>query len=349
MKKGGLCALSAALCLALVLALTAASYSLRPDDEGARTRLEGFYGEPRNTLDAVLVGSSAAYMFFSPMHLYEKTGLASCLVATANQSVQMLPFILEECLKRQPQALYVIELRPMLASRADLEAIGQDVRRLTDNMPYSLNRFRCIEALAPEEERLFWHLDLIKYHGRWKEVQLQDLRLFWGRPDPMKGFQFIEGIERIEKRSWKTNARIAPDKDCENALRELLSLCRRQNVRALFVATPFSLSREQQKKYNAVGDIVSEYGYEFLDMNRCVEEIGLDFDTDYCDFRHTNTAGALKATEYLAEVLEARIVPQRRADRAKWDADMRCYLAKEQESLRLWQRNLEGEGNVLPE
>ena len=170
-------AMALVLLFALLLFLHTADYSLRPNDEGVRTRLEGFYAQPRDSLDVVFVGSSAAYAFFSPLRLYGQTGLTSALYATPNQSIPMIRYILEECARTQPGALYVIELRPMLASHEDNLHISADLRRLTDNMPWSLNRAKCIEALAPDSDTLSWHFDLAKYHDRWSEVKPADLRL----------------------------------------------------------------------------------------------------------------------------------------------------------------------------
>lgn len=323
-----------ALALALICALAGlgwvVSYTLRPNDDGSRARLEHFYAQPRDDLDVVFVGSSAVYAFFSPMRLYARTGLTSALYATPNQTVDMLRFILEECRRTQPDALYVVEMRPMLASHEDNARIATDLRRLTDNMPYSLNRFRCIEALAPEGERLSWHMDLIKYHGRWSEMSLDDLRAGWGRFDADGGFVLESHVESIEYRDWRAvNAAIPVEDENEKALRALLEGLRERQLNVLFIATPFALSRAQKKKYNAVSGILKEYGYEFLNLNDRAAEIGLDFDLDYSDFRHVNILGAVKCTDYMGPLLADLKRPSGGRGRAAWDAALGDYQARE--------------------
>ena len=323
-------ALAFVLLFALLLFLRAADYSLRPNDEGVRTRLEGFYALPRDTLDVVFVGSSAAYAFFSPLRLYGQTGLTSALYATPNQSIPMIRYILEECARTQPDALYVIELRPMLASHEDNLLISADLRRLTDNMPWSMNRAKCIEALAPDSDTLSWHFDLAKYHDRWSELKTADLRLRWGHSDPGRGFTLETRTEVIQGRDWSSiNAVIPPETENVTALRDLLNYIQEKQRNVLFVATPFSLSREQEKKYNAVGEIISEYGYEFINMNRLLSELELDFETDFSDFRHVNILGARKCTDYIGAVLKERTTPIRRADQAEWDEALAAYQKKE--------------------
>lgn len=346
-KKAAAAALRAAAVLLFILLMAffyrTAAYSLRPDDEGVRTRLEGFYGEEENSLDVVFVGSSAVYSVFSPMRLWADTGIASYLYATPNQTVPMIRYILEECRKTQPDALYVIELRPMLASEEDKKNIAVDLRRLTDNMPYSLTRFWLIRKLASPQEQLSCQLDLVKYHDNWKQWNRSDLTFSWGSPNPLKGWNFVSVCEPIEERNWRhVNARIPVSEENEADLRALLDYCTDEGIRAVFVTTPFALSRAQAKQYNYTGDIVAEYGFEFWNMCRYVDEIGLNFGTDYYDFRHTNTLGAIKCTEWLGQRLSEYMIQEKipmgrmsESCLADWEACLMQYEQAEAESAEL--------------
>lgn len=320
-----------------------ASYTLRPNDENVRTRLEGFYAEEAGSLDVVFVGSSAIYSFFSPLRLWHETGISSYLYATPNQTIPMIRYILEECRKTQPDALFLIELRPMLASEEDKQAIRADLRRLTDNMPYSLTRSRLIGELAEPSERLSYELDLIKYHENWKNWQDFDLTFTWGKKDPMKGWNFVSAYEPLLLENRKhVNGRISAGGENEADLRELLSWCKDQSVRAVFLTTPFALSRRQAKIYNSVGDIVEEYGYPFWNYCRKIDEIGLDAGTDYYDFRHTNTLGAVKCTNYLGKDIlewfeENGWKPSEKTEvcRSDWERCWQSYQRFEAESAAL--------------
>ena len=317
----------------LYVFLQTASYSLRPDDEGVRSRLEHFYAQERNTLDVVFVGSSAAYAFFSPMRLYGATGLTSALYATPNETVPMIRYMLEECARTQPDALYVIELRAMLSTPEDNRRNAADLRRLTDNIPYGANRARCIEALAPDADRLSWHFDLIKYHSRWPQLHLSDLRLRWGHKDADAGFPIVTRIEAVVPRQWpEVNAEIPLEAENADALQELLHWIDGSGLDVLFVTTPFSLSRAQRKKYNTLSRILEEAGYAFVDMNRI--SIGLDFANDFADFRHTNLSGAIKCTDWIGSLLLARRSPSLRANnKARWDEALEAYRLREATAL----------------
>ncbi|MDO4493868.1 MAG: hypothetical protein Q4C53_08300 [Clostridia bacterium] len=327
-------------CVLLFLAMTvlfciSATYTLRPNHENTRVRMENFYAAPKDSLDVVIVGSSAAYAFFSPLRLYGQTGLTSAVYATPNLSVPAIRICIEECRKTQPDATYVIELRAVLS---DDEARGNtetDFRRLTDMMPLSHLREEAIRSYVPEEDRMQVRFDLMKYHGRWKEATLSDLRLTWGKTDPMRGWIFDTGVFPLTEYTdcSAVNARISPDPQSETELRELLAWCKVTGVDARFVVTPFACARSQAKIYNSVADIVKEYGFPWLNLLRESKHIGLDPLTDFSDTRHVNQMGAVKCTDRLAAWLKDDAAAKEHRDKAAWDKDLAAYEEREAAAL----------------
>ena len=326
-----LCA--AGLVAALFIFVRSATYTLRPDEERTRRRLENFYAEPKDSLDAVFIGSSAVYASVSPLRLYRQTGITSAVYATPNQSLSMIPYVLKECRKTQPRALYVIELRAALASEEDRRTIAADIRRQTDNMPWSLLRGRMILELVPPSEQLLHAADLLRYHGRWKEVRPEDLRFTWGRADAMKGWTFISRIEPLSMaEEWKSNARLSLPAESEQELRLLAEYCLTEKVQVIFFAAPFPLSRKQAKQYNEISGILEEYGFPFINMNRKIRELGLDWQTDFYDYRHTNMSGAARCTDFIGEQLLGQLTPS--GFRQEWDVLLPSYNSREEACLR---------------
>ena len=151
----------------------------------------------------------------------------------------------------------------------------------------------------------------------------------------MKGWQFITGWEPIEMRDWSAvNAAIEPDADNVRALETLLEYCRAEGVNAVFLATPFSLSRKQEKMLNATEKTVEAAGYEFWNLTKIPDEIGLDFETDYSDFRHVNMLGAVKCTGWLgARLTEKGVVHAAADDGARWQECWAQYEPREQAAI----------------
>ena len=89
----------------------------------------------------------------------------------------------------------------------------------------------------------------------------------------------------------------------EDILKDIITI-KKNNINALFVITPYTVKEDEQKKINYMSDIVESYGYNFLDMNRYIDEMNLDFSRDIKDYgTHTNVAGADKVSTFLEQYL----------------------------------------------
>ncbi len=94
---------------------------------------------------------------------------------------------------------------------------------------------------------------------------------------------------------------------------------REENIPVLVTIAPYFLIDEKSEKmFNRVGEIAGEYGDLFLDGNKLVDEIGVDYQVDNADdVGHLNYLGNQKYTKYLGTYIkEHYTVSDRRADAA---------------------------------
>ena len=90
----------------------------------------------------------------------------------------------------------------------------------------------------------------------------------------------------------------------EEYLNDLLDYLDENDINALFVVTPYEAKDHEQRRFNYMADIITGRGYNFLDMNRHLDEIGLDYSKDIRDYgTHTNVSGAEKVTTFLEKYL----------------------------------------------
>lgn len=322
------------------------SLKFRPD------KLHPVFNEPKNTLDVVMIGSSSWYTFWSPMVAYEFTGITSFDYAQGGMPADCLEYCIREVQKRQNPKVIALDARVFLyrdentlqENEAGALLINEGhIRAVSDTMPYSLNRFRMLYSVREYlEDGLSTHLDLLFYHDRWKAVFAEG-----GAPlhekaerDYTKGYDIhvdITPYERPGDVSAVTETE-ALSESTEELLRRLCAYCEELDAQVVFVAMPTSDHDEtQQRQYNYMKQIIGEYdGIDFLNTNDLVEEIGLDFATDFYDHTHANYLGTVKFTSYLEDYLiSAYEIPDRRGqeDYVHW-----------QEDLALWHQMLQNMG-----
>ena len=69
------------------------------------------------------------------------------------------------------------------------------------------------------------------------------------------------------------------------------------------MATPWQVTEEEYQKDNYIKRIVEEAGFRFLDGNYYAEEMGLEYNVDFYNPKHTNAIGAAKFTTYLGNYI----------------------------------------------
>lgn len=155
---------------------------------------------------------------------------------------------------------------------------------------------------------LSYYIDIVKYHANVRNLSLPEA---WEYIDNRaecknKGWVWIDAWEDIEEPAdFRTDARGNLGERQTKVLTELLEFCKVQDVEVMFVLSPIAIiTKESEAKYNTIGDIVSAYGYNFINTNDYYEEIGLDFSKDFYNTRHVNLFGAEKYTAFLEKYIK---------------------------------------------
>ena len=77
----------------------------------------------------------------------------------------------------------------------------------------------------------------------------------------------------------------------------------------LFVVDPYSETEQHKMIYNYLEQEITQYGFGFLDANDYIEEMNMDYATDFYNKDHVNILGAEKykkdcLTDYLQQISE---------------------------------------------
>ena len=282
------------------------------------------YYEPEQTVDVLMVGSSAWYTFWAPMVSYEACGYASFNYAQGGMPADLMKYCIIETKKHQNPKLVCIDARTFLYREENTMYTGEDgkeymkdsyVRTVADTMPISLNRMQMLFSINEYlEDPLSNYVDLLFYHEEWKEAM--------NKGSVERQRDFTKGFDLHTKvTSYDTPADISNITDvmelpegAVKALRELCSYCQSQSFETVFVALPMALETDEMKmQYNFMKNLCDEYGIAFIDSNDYVGEMGLDYSADFDDETHANYNGTVKFTAWFSlYLMQHYSLPDRR-------------------------------------
>lgn len=297
-------------------------------------KVAGFYNEEENQFQVMFFGPSHAYAAFSPLAIWEETGIKSYVFATQQQPLWATYTYMKEALKSQSPALIVLECR-MAWGEQEYYIEGNDGKDIgitysyMDDLPLSWNKVDLAMESAPDWENRFGMLfNFMMHHGRWKEVNRSDFTFRRDQVrDPYKGFVMLEpqGTPQLRPSVEGIEGREPLLEKNRYWLEEIIKLCREEGIELWIVKSPSNLEVEEKPLLNTVEDIAARYGVPFHDFNGDYWDIGLD-ETMFYDAHHLDALGADKFSRYFASVMAAAR-PNLKTDSADpvWAADLETY------------------------
>ncbi|MBQ8504479.1 MAG: hypothetical protein IJ491_09440 [Clostridia bacterium] len=266
-------------------------------------RINGFFEEKEGSLDAVFLGSSATYSFWSAPMAWAEYGISVYPFSNSAQPLFAAEFMIEDARKTQPDALFIINITHLLRQ------YDTYLHKLLNNYPLTLNKLRMTDYLCDVagisfSQRMEYYLPIIRYHDRWNELSLGD---FYEPEDEYKTGNsynsFLTGKADVDELNTNFSSYEELGQENEQSFIRLMDYCERENVKVLFVVVPQGADDERAGKQNTMIKMLEERNFDVLDLRRHIEEIGLDGKTDYYNARHTNLHGSIKFTDYLSRYL----------------------------------------------
>ena len=298
-KKGGKAVLFVLLFCVLFSCVSAALNST--GDYRHQNWIRSFYAEKKNSLDAVYVGSSAAYAFWCSPVAWHDYGIAVHPFTTSGQRILMTKYVIEEGRKTQPDALYILNMNTIGTTYSTAH-----LHYLADEMPMSLNKLRLIREVCDysDFDQKEFILPIYRYHSRWSTLTYKDFNLSFNTYKGAPSYTgFLKNKTNVSGNYEQTDEKTRPSETYMKQLDSLLSYIEENGVRVLFVFSPQGIDAKRQSYFHYITAYLREKGYDVLNMFECMEETGIDLKTDFYNTRHTNLNGALKTTDYLAKYL----------------------------------------------
>lgn len=314
-----------------------------------RERVKGFFLEDEQTLDVVYLGASEVYSDIAPGYAYAEDGVTGYLFATQANTILNYKSQLKHILARQPSALVVIELNGALYDDEDISKEA-NLHNYGDNIPLDFNKIEWANR-SIAENRLEYLLPILKYHSKWndgdEEAGKTAKYLKTIENDSRRGYTYLKGILNwpvvYKSPSASLNSTLPENADkrqplaetAEKSLRELLEYCRSEGLsNVVFARFPHIVTESTYDRFernNTIGDIVAEYGYDYLNFERDIAMTGLDEEHDFYNADHLNIYGQMKFTAFLTDYLTEHYTVVRHAlsdgQKAEWELCADYYQA----------------------
>ena len=320
-------------------------------------RIINFHKEPADSIDVLLVGSSATYSDFSSGYAYDKYGFTSFPYAIGGSTCTMWKPAVKDALNTQKPRLVVVDV---FGGGYDRDLVDTRNNQLSIVMSHTANSKEKVET-AEELSRLVektstssFLFPFIKYHNNVPNCvnDLPDrLRLEKADPSPLKGTNSLARtrvLEDVDPDSF-TDESVHLDEKTEAIIKDFIDYCKSEDIDVLFVKYPSVLmdgypdEMEVNLRANRILEIGRENGCYTLNMQKHFHDIGLEETKDFYNHGHTNTRGQKKVTEFLGKYLHDTIgigpSDLSESEKNEWDEAVRYWDAYQAVSEELISEN----------
>lgn len=290
MKKSGrniIKSIAFALVAVMIMGVLGAAFTPKRSDPGSgitNSNARGFYGEPKNSIDVLVLGDSNAYSACSPMYIWNKYGIPTYVAAEGFQNVTGASNLLDEVLTCQKPKLVVFDVNMLWTGKTTLKKVENNLKNLA-----------------------YKYLPLAQYHNRWKSKSVSDM--FGARDYTYRSASRGQYLS-MEVKPFSGQSKMVETKAVEDIpevskilLDKLIDKCEKNGIKIMFMETPTAKSWNYAR-HNAMVKYAKAKNIEFVDMNTLKGDYAIDWSTDTRDGgRHLNCKGAEKVSAYLGKYI----------------------------------------------
>lgn len=294
------------------------------------------YYQEEKDFDVIFVGDCEVYENFSPIVLWQDYGINSYIRGSAEQYIWQSYYILEDTLRYETPDVAIFNIQSLQFDRSQNEAYN---RMTLEGMKWSSSKVDAIYAsMKPEEQFLDYVFPILRYHSRWSELTLSDVRyMFDTKKVSHNGYYMRVDVKPAEN---VPTGRILGDYSFgENAwkyLDKMRELCQEKGVRLILIKAPSLYPYWYPEWEEQVEEYAEKYDLTYINFLELTEEIGIDYSKDTYDAGlHMNLSGAEKLSVYLGRFLreEAGLEDRRGEERLQeiWKDKIAAYEAEKEE------------------
>ncbi len=287
-----------------VLYLGAVLQDARHDNREAHL-LCGYY-DTTDPHDVIFIGDCEVYEGFIPAKLFEEYGITSYVRGSSQQTVFQSYHILEETLEKETPRAVVFNVLALHYGETPMESIA---RMTAEDMRWSRFKLDMIKASMTEEETLLsYFLPILRYHGRWSELDGDDFKYAFDKHIDIthQGYLMQTDIDPVtDLGTPDDNFDLLPERAMEY-LEKMRALCKEKGVELILCkAVTNSTKYYWYPEWDAqIAEYAEKNGLSYYSMVGKEAQMGLDWSKDtYDKGLHLNVYGAEKMTSYFGKIL----------------------------------------------
>ena len=220
-------------------------------NDNSSFQIINFYKEDRNSMDAVFIGSSITFSYYSPLFAYDSYGLKTTNYSSSGMGMLAYRYAIEEVRKYQKDALIVLTITP----NYEMQYLG--VHFMSDYMPMSKNKIAFLTRYFTQEgesilNSIGVYATIMEYHDRWAEMDADDFIIDEGIKGATRHHYYLSTVNDVSENHYVSEEKEEMPKKMNYFMSDLLDYCDEKGEHNIvFLLPPKSYSEDEYKQFNS--------------------------------------------------------------------------------------------------
>ena len=279
------------------------------------------YFKDNDKLDIIWLGSSTTHTIISPMYIWNKYNIAS--FNNAYNGHRLTSFYLLKDMEKYNPKLIFFDITMLLEDSFISHNFWE--KKLFQWFLSTPARFEYIKDTSDDFKNSYYMFLLNYFHTRWKNITEEDFI------NNKKTYYFMGGLflfdNNPQNKPTKISGKYPLNQNTVEMINKMAKYIKDNNLNVVFICFPTA----QQVKYEQsflFEDVAKKYDIDYINLNKIIDTLDLDYSKDFRDAVHLNKYGSLKVTDYLVEyAIKNYNIPIHKNDPkyASWDNDYLKY------------------------
>lgn len=279
-----------------------------PYSDDSSRQSDSFYKTEKNSVDALIVGSSSVFVGITPLELYEDFDISAYTRGNSTQAPAITYMNIKETYKYQKPKVVIMGVSSLFANY-DVDENKPRLIRGTDDKKISIEKLEVAAYVASnsdEQNFIDYIFPIFRYHDRWKNITAEDvIDTLYPAHDYMRGQYTVYKSVPITARD-KVDTSVEPEEYNQESwhwYKKAIDYCKKQGSEVVVVYMP--TADWSYGRYITAKKLMDETGVDYLDFNleEMITATEIDWSKDFYNDGHVNLVGAEKITQYIGQYL----------------------------------------------
>lgn len=264
--------------------------------------IDTFHDLPEDSIQVIGYGSSRMWRGVSSMEMYENYGIGMYNYGCNWQLFNTTYLFFLDSLQTQSPDVVIFEVKNVCRVRED-EDMGGEIYYTTAINGWDIKAEYIYQCFGNVLDRYISYLvPIFGFHESWKDLEGDNFTWNSSEADFYQSMGYLgsDKVTSVEAVDYLTFDEIELNESAIEMLDEIVEICNENEIEIIFYVAPYS---GEYKYSDAMAEYAEENGCVYLDGFEYIEELGIDWETDFYDNNHLNNAGVSKMSNFLGEYI----------------------------------------------